>query len=217
MLSRGRVDFASCSAHWIKRVPLGLQCGLGHLCLSQLMMPLWHEAERLTALRRFFREQVGKHDTLLFVAPACLGCDAAPRNGSDFTFLRLHLVVVDMHRHWSPRHRGLGLVWQQLEDAAPYCTPIACCNSIAQKPHRNERYVFGYARDNSTFPVFLLSPVRRQQDFSLVALFTAAVLPLDTTPEIRILPLDHFYDAFRAVPMTSLRPAAGLQLTPPFH
>ena len=38
-----------------------------------------------------------------------------------------------------------------------------------------------------------------------VALFTGAILPLDATPEICILPLKHFYDSFRAAPMTSLR------------
>ena len=84
---------------------------------------------------------------------------------------------------------------------------MSCRDSITQEQHCNERYVFGYARDNSTFPVFLLNPVRQQDDsFTLVALYTAAILPLDSTPEIRILPLDHFYDSFRAVPMTSLRP-----------
>ena len=130
------------------------------------------------------------------------------QNGSDYTFLRLHLVVVDMYRHWSRRHQGLGFVWRQVRHAAPYCTPMACRDSITQEQHCNDRYVFGYARDNSTFPVFLLNPVRQQGDtFSVFALYTAAILPLDSTPEIRLLPLDHFYDAFRAVSMINLRPA----------
>ena len=36
---------------------------------------------------------------------------------------------------------------------------------------------------------------------------SAEALQLDITPEIRILAVDHFYDAFRATPMMSLRPA----------
>ena len=128
------------------------------------------------------------------------------RNGRDYTFLRLHLVVVDLYRHWSSKHKGLGIVWHQSRNAAPYCSRMASHDSLTREPHSNDRYVFGYARDNSTFPVFLLNPARWQQEtFTLVALYTGVILPLDATPEICILSLEHFYDSFRAAPMTSLR------------
>ena len=185
-----------------------LQYGLGHLRLSQLTMPLWHEAVHLAAPSdASFMNRLENMTPHSLLPPLSLVVMRPSRNGPDYTFLRLHLVVVDLYRHWSPRHKGLGFVWQQVGDAVPYCTPMACRDSITQKQHNNDRYVFGYARDNSTFPVLQLNPVRQQHDsFSVVALYTPAILPLDSTPEIRILPLDHFYDAFRAVPMTSLGP-----------
>lgn len=49
-------------------------------------------------------------------------------------------------------HKWLGHVWQHVADAAPYYTPMACRDSITQANYSNDRYVFGYARDNSTFP-----------------------------------------------------------------
>ena len=128
------------------------------------------------------------------------------RDGRDYTFVRLHLVVVDLYRHWSSNRKGLGIAWYQLRNAAPYCTPMASHDSITRGPHSNDRYAFGYARDNSTFPVFLLNPARQRRDtFTLVTLYTGAILPLDATPEICILTLEHFYDFFRAAPMTCLR------------
>ena len=58
------------------------------------------------------------------------------------------------------------------------------------------------ARDNSTFPVFLLHPVRqRRNTFTLVTLYTGAILPLDSTPEISILSLEHFYGADGVPPL----------------
>ena len=85
---------------------------------------------------------------------------------------------------------------------------MSCCDSITKKDYRNDRFLFGYARDNSAFPLFLLRPVRYQQEsFTLISMVSAEALQLDITPEIRILPVDHFYDAFRATPMMSLRPA----------
>ena len=181
-----------------------LQYGLGHLHLSQLTMPLWQEAVRLTSpsdasfLRQF--ENMTPHSLL---PPVSIVVMRPTRDGRNYTFLRLHLVVVDLYRHWSSKHKGLGVVWHQLRNAAPYCTPMASHDSITQEPHCNDRYVFGYARDNSTFLVFLLNPARRQREtFTLVTLYTGATLPLDASPEICILSLEHFYDSFRAVPMT---------------
>ena len=128
------------------------------------------------------------------------------RDGRDYTFVSLHLVVVDLYRHWSSNRKGLGIVWCQLRNAAPHCTPMASHDSITRRQHSNDRYAFGYARDNSTFPVFLLNPARQRRDtFTLVTLYTGAILPLDATPEICILTLEHFYDSFRAAPMTCLR------------
>ena len=96
-----------------------------------------------------------------------------------------------------------GASYGMLHHIAP---PMASQDSVTHKPHSNDRYAFGYARDNSTFPVFLLHPARRQREtFTLVTLYTGATLPLDATPEICILSLEHFYDSFRAAPMTSLR------------
>ena len=117
------------------------------------------------------------------------------RDGSDYTFVRLHLIVVDLYRHWYSNRKGVGVVWHQMRNAAPYCTPMASHDSITGKPHANDRYAFGYARDNSTFPVFLIHPVRqRRSTFTLVTLYTGALLPLDSTPEISILSLEHFAD-----------------------
>ena len=70
---------------------------------------------------------------------------------------------------------------------------------------RNQAAIGEHARDRSTFPLFLLHPARRQQEFfTLVVLFTADSLQLD---KVRILSLDHFYDAFRTVSVMSLRTA----------
>ena len=67
--------------------------------------------------------------------------------------------------------------------------------------------MFGYARDNSTYPLFLLHPVREHGDtFTLISVRGGEAFRLNATPEIRILPLEHFYDAFRATPMRNLRP-----------
>ena len=141
----------------------------------------------------------GFHDRLEHMSPysllppLSLAVLQPSKDGSEYTFLRLHLVVVDLHRHWSSHHKGLGLVSRSLAHSAPYCTPMASRDTITQAAHNNDRYVFGYARDNSTFPLFLLHPARRQQEsFTLVAVFTAATLQLDTIPEVHILSLDHF-------------------------
>ena len=49
-----------------------------------------------------------------------------------------------------------------------------------------------------------------------MTLYSGAILPLDATPEINILTLEHFYDSFRAVPVTCLRSVvlAKFGLTP---
>ena len=185
-----------------------LQYGLGHLSQSGLNMPLWQESVCLTSPSdASFLNRLENMTPYSLLPPLALVVMRPSRYSEDFTFLRLHLVVVDLKRHWSPRRRGLGVVWQQLRYAAPYCTPMSTYDSISQEPYGNNQYVFGYARDNSTFPVFLLNPARWQQEaFTLVARVSAEILPLDATPEIHILPLEHFYDSFRAVPMTSLHP-----------
>ena len=132
------------------------------------------------------------------------------QGASHFTPLRLHLVVVDTHRKWTRRHRGVDHVSQFLPHASAHCTPMSDHESTLNVPYHNDRFAFGYARDNSTFPLFLLHPVRRPQEaFVLVDTFNAAAFSLDLTPELKILPLEHFYDAFRAVPSVSLRAAAA--------
>ena len=195
-----------------------VQYGLGHLHFSDLAMPLWSEAVRLTSpsdasfLRQL--EVMSPHSLL---PPVSLLVMRPSRDGSDYTFVRLHLIVVDLYRHWYSNRKGVGVVWRQMRNAAPYCTPMASHDSITGKPHANDRYAFGYARDNSTFPVFLIHPVRqRSSAFTLVTLYTGALLPLDSTPEISILSLEHFYDSFRVVPMACLRSEvlAKYNLTP---
>ena len=65
--------------------------------------------------------------------------------------------------------------------------------------------------------MFLIHPVRqRRGTLTLVTLYTGTILPLDSTPEISILSLEHFYDSFRVVPMACLRSEvlAKYNLTP---
>ncbi len=116
--------------------------------------------------------------------------------------------MVDLHRHWAARNKGVEYVWNFLADAAPYCTPMSSCRVASTQNYKNDRFAFGYARDNNAYPPFLLHPVRFQQEtFTLISVVSGEAFPLDVTPEIRILSLEHFYDAFRAAPMRSLRPA----------
>ena len=185
-----------------------LQYGLGHLTQNCLHMPLWQEsASLMSPSDASFLNRLENMTPYSLLPPLALVVMRPSRFTEDFTFIRLHLVVVDLKRHWSPRRKGLGVVWQQLRYAAPYCTPMSTHDSISHNTFDNTQYVFGYARDNSTFPVFLLNPARWQQEsFCLVALVSAKILPLDVTPEIHILSLEHFYDSFRAVSMTSLHP-----------
>ena len=121
--------------------------------------------------------------------------------------VRLHvLVVVDVNYHWATRNHGVRYIWPFLKDASPYCTPMSCDRDSGAQPFCNERFAFGYARDNSTYPLFLLHPVREQGDtFSLISVRGGDAFLLNSTPEIRILSLEHFFDAFRAVPMRDLR------------
>ena len=124
---------------------------------------------------------------------------------SGYEFVRLHLVVVDVNYHWATRNHGVRYIWSFLKDASPYCTPMSCGRDAGAQAFCNERFAFGYARDNSTFPLFLLHPVREQGDtFSLISVRGGDAFLLNSTPEIRILPLEHFYDAFRAAPMRDL-------------
>ena len=128
-------------------------------------------------------------------------------SGSGYGFVRLHLVVVDVNYHWAARNQGVKYVWSFLKDASPYCAPMSCGRVEGTQTYCNERFVFGYARDNSTYPLFLLHPVREHGDtFTLISVGGGEAFLLNATPEIRILPLEHFYDAFRATPMRSLRP-----------
>ena len=132
-------------------------------------------------------------------------------SGSGYGFVRLHRVVVDINYHWAARNQGVRYVWKFLQDASSpyYCTPMSCNRVEGAQTYCNDRFVFGYARDNSTYPLFLLHPVRYQGDtFTLISVGSGEAFQLDATPEIRtyILSLEHFYDAFRATPMRSLRP-----------
>ena len=82
---------------------------------------------------------------------------------------------------------------------------MSCGRDADGQAFCNERFALGYARDNSTCPLFLLHPVREQGDtFSLISVRSGDAFLLNSTPEIRILPLEHFYDAFRAAPMRDL-------------
>ena len=111
--------------------------------------------------------------------------------------MRLHLVVVDVNYHWATRNHGVRYVWSFLKDASPYCTPMSCGRVEGTQTFCNERFAFGYARDNSTYPLFLLHPVREQGDtFTLISVRGGEAFLLNAIPEIRILPLEHFYDAF---------------------
>ena len=113
-----------------------LQYGLGHLHFSNLAMPLWSEAVRLTSpsdasfLRQL--EVMSPHSLL---PPVSLLVMRPSRDGSDYTFVRLHLIVVDLYRHWYSNRKGVGVVWHQMRNAAPYCTPMASHDSITGKPY----------------------------------------------------------------------------------
>ena len=141
-----------------------LQYGLGHLHLSNLAMPLWQEAVRLTSPSdASFLRQLETTTPHSLLPPVSILVMRPTRDGREYTFFWLHLVVVDLYRHWSSNRKGLGVVWYQLRNAAPYCIPMASHDSITCGPHYNDRYAFGYARDNSTFPA------RRQREtFTLV-------------------------------------------------
>ena len=128
-------------------------------------------------------------------------------SGSGYGFVRLHLVVVDANYHWAACNQGVKYVWSFLKDSSSYCTPMSCGKVEGTQTYCNERFVFGYARDNSTYPLFLLHPVREHEDtFTLISVGGGEAFQLNATPEIRILPLEHFYDAFRATSMRNLRP-----------
>ena len=188
-----------------------LQYGLGLLSRDQLAMPLWKEAERLCAPSdAAFLNRLERMTPFSLFPPVSLVMMRPARGASHFTLLRLHLVVVDTHRTWTRRHRGVNFVAQFLPHASAHCTPMSAHESILRAPYHNDRFAFGYARDNSTFPMLLLYPVRRPQEaFVLVDTFSAAAFSLDRSPELKILPLVHFYDAFRAVPPVSVRAAAA--------
>ena len=82
---------------------------------------------------------------------------------------------------------------------------MSCGSDAGAQAFCNERFAFGHARDNSTYPLFLLHPVREQGDtFTLISVRGGDAFLLNSTPEIRILPLEHFYDAFRAASMRDL-------------
>ena len=90
--------------------------------------------------------------------------------GSGYGFVRLHLVVVDINYHWAVRNQGVRYVWRFLQDASPYCTSMSCNRVEGAQTCCNDRFVFGYARDNSTYSLFLLHPVRYQGDtFTLIS------------------------------------------------
>ena len=102
---------------------------------------------------------------------------------SGYEFMRLHLVVVDVNYHWATRNHGVRYKWPFLKYASPYCTPMACDRDSGAQPFCNERFAFGYARDNSTCPLFLLHPVREQGDtFTLISFFFFALCCLGKIP-----------------------------------
>ena len=102
-----------------------LQYGLGHLHLSNLAMPLWQEAVRLTSPSdASFLRQLETMTPHSLLPPVSILVMRPTRDGRDYTFVRLHLVVVDLYRHWSSNRKGLGIVWYQLRNAAPYIAPL---------------------------------------------------------------------------------------------
>ena len=210
-----RVVCACCCVLLTKRVQLGqlyilgcLQYGLGYLQRTHLEMPLWEESRNLSAPSdATFMSRLNASTPTSMLPPLSILVMRPSSSGSGYGFVRLHLVVVDINYHWAARNQGVRYVWSFLKDASPYCTPMSCNRVEGAQTYCNDRFVFGYARDNSTYPLFLLHPVRYQGDtFTLISVGSGGAFQLNATPEIRILSLEHFYDAFRATPMRSLRP-----------
>ena len=184
-----------------------LQYGLGYLQHSHLEMPLWRESRMLTAPSdATFMSRLHATTPTSMLPPLSILVMRPSPSRSGYEFVRLHLVVVDVNYHWATRNHGVRYIWPFLKDASPYCTPMACDRDSGAQPFCNERFAFGYAKDNSTYPLFLLHPVREQGDtFSLISVRGGDAFLLNSTPEIRILSLEHFFDAFRAARMRDLR------------
>ena len=183
-----------------------LQYGLGYMQHSHLEMPLWEESRMLTAPSdATFMSRLHATSPTSMLPPLSILVMRPSPSRSGYEFVRLHLVVVDVNYHWATRNHGVRYTWPFLKDASPYCTPMSCGGDAGAQSFCNERFAFGYARDNSTYPLFLLHPVREQGDtFSLISVRGGDAFLLNSTPEIRILPLEHFFDAFRAAPMRDL-------------
>ena len=168
----------------------------------RILMVLWRESRMLTAPSdaTFMSRLHATTPTSMLPPLAILVMRPSPSR-SGYEFVRLHLVVVDVNYHWATRNHGVRYIWPFLKYASPYCTPMACDRDSGAQPFCNERFAFGYARDNSTYPLFLLHPVREQGDtFTLISVRGGDAFLLYSTPETRILPLEHFFDAFRAAP-----------------
>ena len=183
-----------------------LQYGLGYLQRTHLEMPLWEESRMLSApFDATFMSRPHASTSTSMLPPLSILVMRPSSSGSGYGFVRLHLVVVDVNYHWAARNQGVKYVWSFLKDASPYCTPMSCGRVEGMQTFCNERFVFGYARDNSTYSLFLLHPVREHGD-TLISVGGGEAFLLNATPEICILPLEHFYDAFRATSMRNLRP-----------
>ena len=162
-----------------------LQYGLGYLQHSHLEMPLWRESRMLTAPSdATFMSRLHATTPTSMLPPLCILVMRPSPSRSGYEFVRLHLVVVDVNYHWATRNHGVRYIWPFLKDASPYCTPMACDRDLGAQPFCNERFAFGYAKDNSTYPLFLLHPVREQGDtFSLISVRGGDAFLLNSTPE----------------------------------
>ena len=132
--------------------PIGcLQYGLGYLQRTHLEMPLWEESRMLSAPSdATFMSRLHASTPTSMLPPLSILVMRPQFFWVWIGFVRLHLVVVDVNYHWAARNQDVKYVWSFLKDASPYCTPASCGRVEGTQTYCNDRFVFGYARDNST-------------------------------------------------------------------
>ena len=135
-----------------------------------MMWPWWAEATRLTApADADFLSGVEQASPFSIFPPLALLTLRSTSDESYGTFMRLHLVIVATHRHWSRRHKGIRFVSQFLHCAFPRCTPMSASESVQGVQYHNDP--IGYAQEPfhgscstlfgvTTNPSYLLTPSR---------------------------------------------------------
>ena len=114
-----------------------LQYGLGYLQRTQLELPLWEESQNLSAPSdATFMSRLEAITPTSLLPPLSIVAMRPSPSGPGYGFMRLHLVVVDIHHHWAARNQGVRYVWKFLDDASPYCTPMSCNRAAGAQTYR---------------------------------------------------------------------------------